>query len=75
MPIRATQDTGSFRLPNSGHQIIYSKRFYCFADAVEEALQPDVLIPVTREDYLMGRDRALDWILNDIAGRAIANEP
>jgi hypothetical protein len=63
------QDMGQFELPNSGRLVTYSKREYCFANSVDGALQPDVPIPLVREDYVTGNDPAMNWILGDIAAR------
>lgn len=60
------QDMGQFELPNSGHIITYSKRYYCFARAEADALLPDVQIDMQHQDFVEKRDRALDWIINDI---------
>ncbi|WP_321489110.1 hypothetical protein [uncultured Hyphomonas sp.] len=63
------QDMGQFELPNSGRLVTYSKREYCFANSVDGALQPDVPVPLVREDYVTGNDPAMNWILGDIAAR------
>lgn len=63
------QDMGQFSLPYSGYLITYSKRHYCFSEAVDDALQPDVPVAVQSEDYVDNRDRALDWIISDIRKR------
>jgi hypothetical protein len=54
--------------------IIYSKRSYCFAEAVNDALQPDVGVPITRKDYAIGNDPTLSWIVRDIAARKLSNQ-
>lgn len=64
------QDMGQFNLPQSGLLITYSKRRYCFSESVEGALQPDIRIDIEPDDYLANRDRALEWVRADIAGRA-----
>ena len=63
------QDMGQFNLPNSGLLITYSKRDFCFAEPVAEALQPDHLVPVTIEHWRDGHDAALEWILSDLSDR------
>lgn len=64
------QDMGQFNLPHSGFLITYSKRRFCFADPVEDALDPDVGITTTADDYRMSRDPVLEWVLNDITTRS-----
>jgi hypothetical protein len=64
------QDMGQFNLPNSDLLVTYSKRRFCFSDPVDGALQPDVEIAIKADDFRSSRDRALDWILRDIATRA-----
>ncbi|WP_109259726.1 S41 family peptidase [Hyphobacterium indicum] len=63
------QDMASFSLPNSGLLITTSKRRYCFARVAGDTLPPDVLIPVTIEDYRAERDRVMEWVLDDIGSR------
>jgi hypothetical protein len=63
------QDMASFTLPNSGLLITTSKRHYCFARVEGDTLPPDVLIPISIEDYRAGRDRVMEWVLDDIDAR------
>lgn len=65
------QDLGQFTLPNSGLLVTYSKRRYCFADAVDGALAPDVPIAIQPSDYSEGRDRAMDWIMEGITSHRL----
>lgn len=51
----------SFKLPNSGLEIIYSTKYFRFLkDSGSPALAPDVLVTRSLEDYLAGRDPVLD---------------
>jgi len=63
------QDMGRFRLPNSNLGITYSKRHFCFAEPVENALAPDILIPITVDHWRTGEDATLAWIRSDIQSR------
>jgi hypothetical protein len=63
------QDMGQFSLPNSGLGVTYSKRQFCFAEPVEDALAPDVLIPLTVDQWRNEHDAALDWVRSDIQSR------
>lgn len=63
------QDMGSFNLPNSGLLVTYSKRHFCFAEPVGDALPPDHPVAVTLEHWRDGHDAALEWVLEDIASR------
>ena len=60
------QDADTFKLPNSGWKVMYSKRFYRFQDNPSAGVQPDVLIPLDWNGYKAGEDNQLNWILNDI---------
>lgn len=63
------QDMGQFTLPNSNLGITYSKRHFCFAEPVEDALMPDITIPITVDHWRNREDAALDWIRSDIRSR------
>ncbi len=63
------QDGGSFHLDHSGLLVLYSKRRYCFEDTHAPAVTPSVSIPLRLEDYLTGRDRVMEWVLEDIGRR------
>ncbi|WP_375548706.1 hypothetical protein ABWI01_13690 [Oceanicaulis alexandrii] len=67
------QDMGQFSLPNSGLGVTYSKRQFCFAEPVEDALAPDVLIPVTVDQWRNDEDAVLDWVRSDIQSRQNAD--
>ena len=61
---------GSFRLPNSGIQVQCSTKYITLADYLEcavglgvTAIQPDWEVPQTLEDYLAGRDTAVEALL------------
>jgi len=60
------QDADTFRLPNSGWKVMYSKRLYRFQDKPGVAVEPDVFIPLEWNSYKSGEDNQLSWILNDI---------
>lgn len=63
------QDLGQFRLPHSGLVITYSKRVFRFGAGGADALLPDVRIESTIDDYRGGRDRVVEWVLDDISAR------
>jgi len=63
------QDMGQFELPNSGMIVTHSKRRFCFIDTAADSILPDQLIEPKLEDYLDSTDRALDWVIQDIAQR------
>ena len=63
------QELGSFELPNSKRLVTYSQRLYRFQQAATQGVQPDVLIATDAATYFAGVDAALDWVMNDIAGR------
>ena len=67
------QDMGQFTLPNSGLGITYSKRRFCFAEPVNDALAPDIAIPITVEHWRRGEDAALNWVRSDIQSRQLAD--
>ena len=61
---------GSFRLPNTGLQVQCSTKYISLADYLEcavglgvTAIQPDWEVPQTLEDYLAGRDTAVEALL------------
>ena len=60
------QDMGQFNLPNSGLLITYSKRHFCFAEPVDDALQPDHPVPVTVEHWRTGHDAAMAWVRAEV---------
>ena len=63
------QDMGQFNLPNSNLGITYSKRLFCFTEPVNDALAPDIAIPITVEHWRTGEDAALNWVRADIQSR------
>ena len=51
----------SFKLPNSGLEIVYSTKFFRFTkDSDSSTLAPDILATRSLADYLAGRDPVLD---------------
>lgn len=64
------QDAGTFKLPNSGWTVMYSKRFYKFQETSTAGVQPDILVTLDWELFQQGRDNQLEWVLNDIRLRA-----
>lgn len=60
------QDMDSFKLPNSGLTITYSKRNFRFQDSITEGLQPDILIPYNWHSYSNGQDNMLEWVIQSI---------
>ena len=60
------QDAGTFKLPNSGWVVMYSKRLYKFQETSTPGVQPDVLLTPDWELLKQGRDNQLEWILEDI---------
>jgi len=69
------QDMGQFELPNSSLAVTYSKRLFRFSDESPDALYPNMLIPLTRDDYLKPGDKVLDWVLSDIRDRKSSHAP
>jgi hypothetical protein len=57
------QESRGFFLPNSHISVRYSVKFYKFVDSGENMVKPDQEVASTWEDYMAGRDPALDWIL------------
>ncbi len=51
-------------LPNSKMIVTYSVKFYKFVETGENIVRPDQEINTTWEDFIAGRDPALEWILN-----------
>jgi hypothetical protein len=62
------QESNSFTLPNSRLTVHYSSEFYKFVETGENAVKPDKEIEFTWEDYMAGRDPALEWALNYESG-------
>jgi hypothetical protein len=55
----------SFVLPNSKLKVDYSvKHFHLMPDADPPSLKPDLVVSRSLEDFLAGRDRALDTALH-----------
>jgi len=54
----------SFTLPNSHLTVRYSTRYYKFVENGENAVHPDQDIIGTWEDFVSGRDAALEWVLS-----------
>jgi hypothetical protein len=57
------QEVDRQKLPNSGWTLHHSTRFYEFAKGGENMIRPDVEIASSWEDFVAGRDRALEWVL------------
>ena len=57
------QEPREFTLPNSRWVVRYSTRFYKFSAGTENIIVPDKQIEQTWEDYKIGHDDALDWVL------------
>jgi len=51
-------------LPNSKMIVTFSVKFYKFVESGENIVRPDQEVTTTWEDFLAGRDAALEWILN-----------
>ena len=61
-----------FELPNSKIKVQYSSKFFDLSTLLKsakpydvESFKPDILVNQTREDYLVGKDTAVEYILND----------
>ena len=65
------QDADKFVLPNSNWPVQYSKRLFKMQDEQSNGLQPDIIIKTSWPDYAKGKDRQLEWIINDINSRKI----
>lgn len=52
----------SFTLPASGLQVQYSTKYFKNVDEEVDTLVPDVLIPMTFDDYRQGVDPVYEWI-------------
>lgn len=63
------QDADTFSLPHSGWTVMYSKRRYKFQDSASAGVEPDIYIELDWSSYSAGKDKQLDWILNDIQSR------
>lgn len=64
------QESNSFTLPNSHLTVHYSSEFYKFVETSENVVKPDKEIEFTWEDYMAGRDPALEWALNYDGGNS-----
>jgi hypothetical protein len=53
----------SVKLPNSHLQAGYSTKYYKFVEDGENIVRPDQEIKMTWEEYAVGKDAALEWIL------------
>jgi hypothetical protein len=62
------QEHRSFRLPHSHLVVNYSVRYYKFLTADVPALLPDTIIEPDWDDYRVGRDPVLEWILVSSSG-------
>jgi hypothetical protein len=61
------QESGSFNLPNSGLRVTVSTRYYRFQEEDTPGVLPDRRIVPDWQDWLAGRDPALQWILDQPA--------
>jgi hypothetical protein len=57
------QEAEDIKLPHTGWIGRYSTRFYRFADGPENLIRPDVSVSESWDDYRLGRDRALSYVL------------
>jgi len=57
-------DSAEFRLPNSGLRISYATQFHQFGAATDSEIAPDKRIEPTWEDFRVGRDPVIEWILS-----------
>ena len=57
-------DSAEFRLPNSGLRISYATQFHRFGAATDSEIAPDKRIKPTWEDFRVGRDPFMEWILS-----------
>jgi hypothetical protein len=53
-----------FRLPNSGLLVSYSTQFHRFAADIDSAVVPDRQIEPTWEEFRVGRDPVMEWIVS-----------
>lgn len=67
-----------FELPNSKIKVQYSNKFFDLSTLLKSAkpydvepFKPDILLDQTREDYLAGKDTAVEYILNDTKNKPI----
>jgi hypothetical protein len=51
------------KLPNSRLTVTYSHEYYEFAKSGDNVVRPDQEVSGTWEDYVAGRDAAIDWIM------------
>lgn len=62
-------ELGFFHLPNSGRMVTYSERYYRLQSDVTTAVEPDVLVQPSRDEFIAGRDTVIDWVISDIQAR------
>jgi hypothetical protein len=60
------QDMDQFELPNSKLIITYSKRKFNLSETVTNGIQPDVLLIDNWNDYKLGIDSILQWVIKDL---------
>jgi hypothetical protein len=46
----------SFKLPTSGLRVRYSTKYFKHVKGAGKSIIPDIVVPITSEDYLLGRD-------------------
>jgi hypothetical protein len=61
---------GQFSLPNSGYLVTYSKRRFCFGEPLVDAIEPDVRVSTSLQDYRDGSDPVLARVIREIEARA-----
>lgn len=61
------QETHNLTLPNSEIPFTFSKRLYRFQDQQSDGVRPDVEVVNRWEDFKAGKDRVIEWVLEDIA--------
>lgn len=57
-------ENDEMKLPNSKLVVSYSTRYYKFLDQDVEAFEPDIRIDPKWEDYKLGRDAVMEWIIS-----------
>ncbi len=57
-------DHGEFRLPNSNLRISYATRFHSFGSETDSTINPAKHIEPTWEEFRLGRDPVMEWILS-----------
>jgi hypothetical protein len=66
------QEGRSFTLPNSGLRVSYSVRYYRFQEEDTPGVLPDHSVATGFDDYIDGRDPALEWVLAQPQRRSVS---